>query len=86
MHTEFFSNLDTNSVQGLPHQQIVISAVYLFIVLVLRTVHIVSFQLLSTSLKQSALIICGQVQLSFEVKGDSGTVRLLHQVACLLDN
>jgi hypothetical protein len=71
VHTEFFSNLDTNSVQRLPHQQIIIRAVYLFIVLLLWTLHTVSFHLLSSSLKQSALINCGWVQLSFEVETDS---------------
>jgi hypothetical protein len=66
VHIEFFSNLDTNSVQRLPHQQIVIRAVYLFTVLLLWTFRTVSFQLLSSWLKQSELINCGRVQLSFE--------------------
>jgi hypothetical protein len=80
VHTEFFSNLDSNSVHRLPHQQIVTKDVYLFIVLWLWTVHTVSFQL-----KQSGLINRGQVRFSLEVETDSWAVPLLHQVACFLD-
>jgi hypothetical protein len=76
VHAEFFSD-------WIQIQQTVISAVYLFIVLLLWTVGTVLFQLFSTSLKQSVLIICGRVELSFEVEADSGTVPLFHQVACV---